>query len=116
MWWKAEPVYQLAMRPKTLNLTAQRMFADSCKCSSVNRMAAGSRLLVQVMDVFLLSPTFLPGGQDVFFLHFQVSISIGIFVSNSLSRSTTDGTKWTSFCFGRGSLLTAWLIRFSPMS
>jgi len=27
---------------------------------------------------------------------FQVSISMGTFVSNSLSLSTTDGTKWTS--------------------
>jgi len=31
---------------------------------------------------------------------FQVSISIGTFVSNSLSLSTTDGTKWTSFKYG----------------
>ena len=28
---------------------------------------------------------------------FQASISIGTFVSNSLSLSNTDGTKWTSF-------------------
>jgi len=26
IWWKAEPVYQYAMRPKTLHLTAQSMF------------------------------------------------------------------------------------------
>ena len=32
--------------------------ADSRKRSSVNQMAAGSRLQVQVMDFFLLSPTF----------------------------------------------------------
>ena len=33
---------------------------------------------------------------------FQVSISIGTFVSNSLSLSTTDGTKWTSFKYDWG--------------
>jgi len=26
IWWKAEPVYQLAMRPKALDLTAQSVF------------------------------------------------------------------------------------------
>ena len=26
IWWKAEPEYQQAMRPKTINLTAQSMF------------------------------------------------------------------------------------------
>ena len=44
----------------------------------------------------------LPGGQDVFSCIFQVSISIGTFVSNSLSLSTTDGTKWTSFNYDWG--------------
>jgi len=29
IWWKAEPVNQLAMRPKTLNLTAQSIMAHS---------------------------------------------------------------------------------------
>ena len=33
---------------------------------------------------------------------FQASISIGTFVSNSLSLSTTDGTKWTSFKYDWG--------------
>jgi len=35
---------------------------------------------------------------------FQVSISIGTFVSSSLSLSTTDGTKWTSFKYDWGIL------------
>jgi len=26
IWWKAEPVCQLGLRPKTFNLTAQGMF------------------------------------------------------------------------------------------
>ena len=32
---------------------------------------------------------------------FQASISIGTFVSNSLSQSTTDETKWTSFKYDK---------------
>ena len=41
----------------------------------------------------------LPGDQDVFF---QVFLSIGTLVSNSLPCSTTDGTKCTSFKYDWG--------------
>ena len=40
IWWKAEPVYQYAMKPKTLDLTAQRMFEKEVKAKKIHDLNA----------------------------------------------------------------------------
>ena len=101
IWWKAEHVYQQAMRPKTLNLTAQSMFEKQVKEEKIHDLNLQPRTCSHPINARTL--TGVCQAVRIFSsCIFQESISIGTFVSNSLSLSTTDGTKWTSFNYDWG--------------